>query len=263
MPDELPQDFHSHIHEDKCHSLKFYQGKGATSRLARPSTTGSRMISSKRSRPPIFEAEAEQDSPTGVKWGFVPKQSDKPKYLAVNADESEPGTFKDRLIMEKNPHLLLEGIIIRCKAVGIHHAYIYIRGEFVFGANRLQNAIDRAYSEGILGENCLGSDFKLDVTVHRGAGAYICGEETGMLTSIEGDRGQPKLKPPSPLWKDFSAARPWSTTSRPWPTCPTFLKSVQKNTERSALRILRAPNFSASVDMWRSPESLSSPWAFP
>lgn len=149
-----------------------------------------------------------------MKWGFVPKQSDKPKYLAVNADESEPGTFKDRLIMEKNPHLLLEGIIICCKAVGIHHAYIYIRGEFVFGANRLQNAIDRAYSEGILGENCLGSDFKLDVTVHRGAGAYICGEETGMLTSIEGDRGQPKLKPPFPAVEGLFG-------------CPTVVNNVE------------------------------------
>jgi len=116
--------------------------------------------------------------------------------------------------MEKNPHLLLEGIIICCKAVGIHHAYIYIRGEFVFAANRLQNAIDRAYSEGILGENCLGSDFTLDVTLHRGAGAYICGEETGMLSSLEGDRGQPKLKPPFPAVEGLFG-------------CPTVVNNVE------------------------------------
>lgn len=136
--------------------------------------------------------------PTGVKWGFVPKQTDKAKYLVVNADESEPGTFKDRVLMEHNPHLLLEGIIICSKAVDIHHAYIYIRGEFVFAYRRLLEAIEEAYEAGYLGKGIFGSNFDLEVTLHRGAGAYICGEETGMLTSLEGERGQPKLKPPFP-----------------------------------------------------------------
>jgi len=136
--------------------------------------------------------------PTGVKWGFVPKQTDKPKYLAVNADESEPGTFKDRVIMEKYPHQLLEGIIISCWAVGIHTAYIYIRGEYVFAYRRLVEAIEEAYAKGYLGDKVLGTDFKLDVTVHRGAGAYICGEETALLESLEGKKGQPRFKPPFP-----------------------------------------------------------------
>ncbi len=206
--------FTPYIHEDKCHSLKFYQSKGGyeQARKALNDWQPDDLIETVKAA--NLRGRGGAGFPTGVKWGFVPKQVDKPKYLAVNADESEPGTFKDRLIMEKNPHLLLEGIIICCKAVGIHHAYIYIRGEFVFGANRLQNAIDRAYSEGILGENCLGSDFKLDVTVHRGAGAYICGEETGMLTSIEGDRGQPKLKPPFPAVEGLFG-------------CPTVVNNVE------------------------------------
>ena len=136
--------------------------------------------------------------PAGVKWGFVPKDGDEPKYLCVNADEGEPGTFKDRHIMTYNPHLLLEGIIITSFCVGIHTAFIYIRGEYENIALRLESAISEAYSRGYLGKDILASGFDLDVHVHRGAGAYICGEETALLESLEGKRGNPRLKPPFP-----------------------------------------------------------------
>jgi NADH-quinone oxidoreductase subunit F len=136
--------------------------------------------------------------PTGMKWSFVPKDSPKPKYLAVNADESEPGTFKDRYILENDPHMLLEGIAISSFGLGVHTAYIYVRGEFRFPAERLQKAIDEAYRAGIFGKTLLGRDFPLDCYVVRGAGAYICGEETGMLESLEGKKGWPRLKPPFP-----------------------------------------------------------------
>jgi len=136
--------------------------------------------------------------PAGVKWGFVPQNVDKPKYLCVNADEGEPGTIKDRYIMTHNPHLLLEGIIISAYCVGINTAYIYIRGEYENIALRLETAIDEAFQKGFLGKDILGSGFDLDITVHRGAGAYICGEETALLESLEGKRGNPRLKPPFP-----------------------------------------------------------------
>ncbi len=136
--------------------------------------------------------------PAGVKWGFVLQAVDKPKYLCVNADEGEPGTFKDRYIMSHNPHLLLEGIIITSYCVGIHTAFIYIRGEYEAIALRLEQAISEAYQHGYLGKNILKSGFDLDVYVHRGAGAYICGEETALLESLEGKRGHPRLKPPFP-----------------------------------------------------------------
>ncbi|NIM89586.1 MAG: NADH-quinone oxidoreductase subunit NuoF [Candidatus Aminicenantes bacterium] len=135
--------------------------------------------------------------PAGVKWSFVP-DVDKPKYLCANADEGEPGTFKDRYIMAHDPHLLIEGVIITCFCVGIHHAFIYIRGEYEAVALRLEQAISEAYEKGFLGKNILKTGFKLDITVHRGAGAYICGEETGLLESLEGKRGYPRLKPPFP-----------------------------------------------------------------
>jgi NADH-quinone oxidoreductase subunit F len=136
--------------------------------------------------------------PTGMKWGFVPKDSGKPIYLCVNADESEPGTFKDRLIIEKDPHQLIEGIVISACALDCHRAFIYIRGEFAYGAGVLNKAIGEALNKGYLGKNILDSGFELELSVHRGAGAYICGEETALLESIEGKRGHPRLKPPFP-----------------------------------------------------------------
>lgn len=135
--------------------------------------------------------------PAGVKWSFLPKDVF-PRYLVANADESEPGTFKDREIMERNPHQFLEGIAIASYAIQCHHAFIYIRGEFPYAAQSLERAIAEAEGCGYLGEKIYGSDYALQVTVHRGAGAYVCGEETALLESLEGKRGQPRVKPPFP-----------------------------------------------------------------
>jgi NADH-quinone oxidoreductase subunit F len=135
--------------------------------------------------------------PTGMKWQFVDKKST-PRYIACNADESEPGTFKDHLLMERNPHLLIEGCAIGCYAIGAKTAYIYIRGEFLHVQHILERAIDEAYARGFLGKNILGSGFDCDVFVHRGAGAYEAGEETALLESLEGKRAQPRNKPPFP-----------------------------------------------------------------
>lgn len=134
----------------------------------------------------------------GMKWSFVPKSTDKPKYLCVNADEGEPGTFKDRKILQLVPHQMIEGIITCCYAVGIGTAYIYIRGEYVTPGARVEAAIKEAYDAGYLGKNIKGTGFDLDVVLHYGAGAYICGEETGLIESLEGKKGQPRPKPPYP-----------------------------------------------------------------
>ncbi len=136
--------------------------------------------------------------PTGMKWGFLPKPDGGPRYLVVNADESEPGTCKDVPLMFANPHSLIEGVAITSYAIGCHHAFIYVRGEVVHVYRRLLKAVADAYAAGHLGKNIHGSGFDLDVTVHAGAGAYICGEETALLDSLEGRRGQPRLKPPFP-----------------------------------------------------------------
>jgi len=135
--------------------------------------------------------------PAGLKWGFMPKENVQ-KYLCVNTDEGEPGTFKDRVLVEKDPHSIIEGVIIAAYAVGVTRAFVYIRGEFFLGVKSWIKAIADAYQRGYLGKNILGSDFSLDLTVHRGAGAYICGEETAMIDSLEGRRGEPRLKPPYP-----------------------------------------------------------------
>ena len=137
--------------------------------------------------------------PTGLKWSFMPKEvKDRPHYLVVNADESEPGTCKDRDIIRHEPHKLLEGCVVAGFAMRAHAAYIYIRGEFVNEARRLQTAIDEAYDAGLLGKNAAKSGWDFDIYLHRGAGAYICGEETALLESLEGKKGQPRLKPPFP-----------------------------------------------------------------
>ena len=136
--------------------------------------------------------------PTGMKWGFLPAPDGGPRYLVVNADESEPGTCKDIPLMMAAPQLLIEGVVITSFAIGCNHAFIYLRGEVVHVYRRLLRAVEEAYAAGYLGKNILGSGFDLDVTVHAGAGAYICGEETALLDSLEGRRGQPRLKPPFP-----------------------------------------------------------------
>jgi len=135
--------------------------------------------------------------PTGRKWSFLPA-NDKPRYLVCNCDEAEPGTFKDHMLLEETPHLVLEGILLGAYGIGSHHAYIYIRGEFKRGAQIFNEAIEQARKAGFVGKNLFGSGYDLEVTVHRGAGAYICGEETALLNSLEGKRGEPRLKPPFP-----------------------------------------------------------------
>ena len=136
--------------------------------------------------------------PTGMKWGFLPKDNPNPRYLVVNADESEPGTCKDIPLMLANPHVLLEGVAIASYAIKSNQAFIYVRGEVLHVIRRLRQAVADAYEAGLLGKDILGSGFDLDVVVHAGAGAYICGEETALLDSLEGYRGQPRLKPPFP-----------------------------------------------------------------
>jgi len=152
--------------------------------------------------------------PAGVKWGFLPKNTGKPVYLAVNSDESEPATFKDRYILVKDPHSLIEGIIICSYAIGSHDTYIYIRGEYTTQVKALQAAVDEAYEAGYLGDTVDGHDYKVNVTVHRGAGAYVCGEETALLESIEGKKGQPRSKPPFPAVAGLYE-------------CPTIINNVQ------------------------------------
>lgn len=136
--------------------------------------------------------------PTGMKWSFLAKPEGVPRYLVVNADESEPGTFKDRYLMERIPHILIEGVIISSFALGANTAYIYIRGEYFYVARIVEQAIEEAYNAGLLGKNIMGSGFDLDVYVQVGAGAYICGEETALIESLEGKRGNPRIKPPFP-----------------------------------------------------------------
>jgi NADH-quinone oxidoreductase subunit F len=152
--------------------------------------------------------------PAGIKWSFLPKDTGKPVYLTVNADESEPATFKDRYIIVRDPHLLIEGIIICCYAIGCHDAYIYIRGEYTSQYEILRSAVEEAYAAGYLGESVAGHDFSLQLTIHRGAGAYICGEETALLESIEGKKGQPRSKPPFPAVVGLYG-------------CPTIINNVQ------------------------------------
>ena len=136
--------------------------------------------------------------PTGMKWSFVPRDTGKPTYVAVNFDESEPGTCNNRELVEREPHALLEGTAITAKAIDCHLAYIYVRGEYLWQARLLQRALDEAYAAGYLGRGIMGGDYDLDIVLHRGAGAYICGEETALLSSLEGFRGQPRLRPPFP-----------------------------------------------------------------
>src|SRR6187401_3068683 len=152
--------------------------------------------------------------PAGMKWSFLDRKSDKPRYLVCNADESEPGTFKDRYLMEKIPHLLIEGMIVSSYTLGAKTAYIYIRGEYMYVLRILERAIDEAYQAGFLGKNILGTNYSLDLYVHCGAGAYICGEETALLESLEGKRGNPRLKPPFPAIAGLYA-------------CPTVVNNVE------------------------------------
>ena len=152
--------------------------------------------------------------PTGMKWSFVPKDSPKPKYVICNADESEPGTCKDRPLMEMDPHQLIEGIIIAGRAINAHHGFIYIRGEYRYVLDIVDEAIEEAYARGYLGKNILGSGFDFDLLIHTGAGAYECGEESALMESLEGKRGNPRIKPPFPAVVGLYG-------------CPTIINNVE------------------------------------
>jgi NADH-quinone oxidoreductase subunit F len=170
--------------------------------------------------------------PAGMKWSFMPKNDPRPSYLVVNADESEPGTCKDREIMRYDPHRLLEGCVVAGFAMGARAAYIYVRGEFWQEGNHLEEAVQEAYDAGLIGDNACGSGYAFDIYVHRGAGAYICGEETALLESLEGKKGMPRLKPPFPAQVGIYG-------------CPTTVNNVE--TIAVAPEILRR-----GVDWWTS-----------
>lgn len=171
--------------------------------------------------------------PAGVKWGFMPRDPDVVKYVCVNTDEGEPGTFKDRVLVEKDPHQVIEGTIIASYAVGAQRAFVYIRGEFFTGVKRWVKAIADAYERGFLGKNILDSGFSLDLSVHRGAGAYICGEETALIESLEGKRGEPRLKPPYPAQRGLFGK-------------PTLVHNVETLCNVPHI-VLRGPEWYASI----------------
>lgn len=152
--------------------------------------------------------------PTGLKWSFVPVASPKPKYLCCNADESEPGTCKDRVLMECDPHSVIEGVMIAAFAIDCHTSFFYIRGEYDLSMRRIEKAIDEAYKKGFLGKNILGTGYDLEMILHRGGGAYICGEETALLSSLEGEKGLSRIKPPFPAVSGLYA-------------CPTVVNNVE------------------------------------
>ena len=202
-----------HIKDEDCHSLSFYKKAGGYTALKlalkmKPEDVIEEVKSSN------LRGRGGAGFSAGLKWTFIPKDTAKPKYLINNADESEPGTFKDRLLINKAPHQMLEGMIIASYAINCNTAFIYIRGEFYKEYQQLKNTITEAYEANLLGKRILGSDYNLDVVIHRGAGAYICGEETGLIESLEGKRGWPRLKPPFPAIEGYLS-------------CPTIVNNVE------------------------------------
>ncbi len=204
-----------HVQVPGIRTLEIYSAKGGYQALKK-------VLGSKMDREALIK-EVQGSSvrgrggagfPTGNKWNFVPKNIDKPHYLLCNADESEPGTFKDRVILEHLPHLMIEGMIIGSYAIQAAKSYVYIRGEYTYAIEIVEQAIQEAYKAGYLGKNILGSGFDHDMYVHRGAGAYICGEETGLISSLEGKKGWPKLKPPFPAVEGYLR-------------CPTVVNNVE------------------------------------
>jgi len=190
-----------HYHDDEFRTFKGYEAKGGYQTLAKAF----------KMKPEDIIAEVKASGlrgrggagfPTGVKWGFLPENGEK-RYLLCNADEGEPCTFKDRMMMERAPHQLIEGMIISAYAINSPKSYIYIRGEYTYAAKVLLAAIKEAYDAKLLGNNILGTGFSHDMDIYLGAGAYICGEETGMISSLEGKKGQPKLKPPFPAVQGY------------------------------------------------------------
>ena len=202
-----------HIYQQDCHTLPFYQSVGGYTALEKVLTMDPEDVIDvvKNSN---LRGRGGAGFPAGIKWGFLPKDMVKPTYLINNADESEPGTFKDRLLINKAPHQMLEGMLIAAYAIRCNLAFIYIRGEFYKESEVLEKVLSEAYAANLLGKNILGSKYDLDVIVHRGAGAYICGEETALIESLEGKRGCPRLKPPFPAVEGYLK-------------CPTIVNNVE------------------------------------
>jgi NADH-quinone oxidoreductase subunit F len=183
--------------------------------------------------------------PTGLKWSFMPKNDPRPSYLVVNADESEPGSCKDREIMRHDPHHLVEGCLLASYAMRAHTCFIYVRGEFIRERERLEAAVREAYDAKLIGKNNVhGWDF--DIVVHHGAGAYICGEETALLESLEGKKGQPRLKPPFPANTGLYGSPTTVTTSNRSPSCRRSCAAARPGSQASAGRITPAPSCSRS-----------------
>ena len=183
-------------HPADSHTLSRYQDTGGYKSLRRALAEMDPDAVAAEVKASNMRGRGGANFPTGVKWGFLPPVY--PRYLVINADESEPGTFKDRQLLERDPHQLVEGIALASYALGVKHAFVYVRGEYPKPARRVERALAEAYEAGFLGEDILGSGYDLEVTLHLGAGAYICGEETALLNSLEGKRGEPRLKPPFP-----------------------------------------------------------------
>jgi len=195
---------------EKIFTRNFHLADSHTLRVYRETGGYTALVKAFRMEPAAITEEVKKSNlrglggagfPTGVKWGFIPKGSTAPKYLVVNADEGEPGTFKDRYLLERDPHALIEGMIIAARAIGSHLGFVYIRGEYVHPWRVFSGAVKEAYEAGLLGKSIQGTGFDFDIVIHRGAGAYICGEETGLISSLEGKKGWPKLKPPFPAIK--------------------------------------------------------------
>ncbi len=201
MPSQEVKVLSEHYSNDEYQSLTGYRKFGGYATLAKSLKVQPQAIIDEVKNSGL-RGRGGAGFPTGMKWGFLPKNGE-PRYLLCNADEGEPGTFKDRMMMERAPHQLIEGMIISAYAVGAKKSYIYIRGEYDYPITCIEKALKEAYNSGLLGKNILGSGFDHDMDVYRGAGAYICGEETGLISSLEGKKGQPKLKPPFPAVQGY------------------------------------------------------------
>ena len=212
---EFPKILSANWDVENSHTLDVYESRGGYGAMRKALTSGGMSPDEVRElvKDSGLRGRGGAGFPTGVKWGFVP-DTDKKKYLLVNADESEPGTFKDRYIMDFDPHMMIEGSILSSYAINANDCFIYIRGEYGWLVDRVQEAVDEAYAKGYLGKDILGSGYDLEMIVHKGAGAYICGEETGLINSLEGRKGQPRIKPPFPAVVGFL-------------DCPTIVNNVE------------------------------------
>lgn len=201
------------MHVENGHKLKVYQEHGGYKSLKKAMGMSQDDIINEV-KASALRGRGGAGFPTGMKWSFVPRQSPKPKYIVCNADESEPGTFKDRYLLERDPHALIEGMLIAAFALGAETCYIYYRGEYRYLIDIMDAAIEEAKAANLVGKNILGSDFTCNIFTHTGAGAYICGEETALLSSLEGYRGHPRMKPPFPAIEGVYA-------------CPTVVNNVE------------------------------------